>query len=402
MKRHNINWLVWLVIVPFLPTAVTAEPESFHQQILALRNKLLAQFDTEQTTGLRLYVQAPKYRSPVQINKEDTAPSQTGGPMAYQLHAACQAELPPPFALMPRDELDLIWSEVELAQVVESADPETSLKGFRQLASQEISHPLDAVIMAQYGEASHYIDGKWRLSPNQIQVTLYLLDVRRIQKYAQTGSIRFSSSHRTEAPIRPPTNNRQQTLQQLQQVVRQQVQQQLPQPRLSSDNLFGLFVTPDRGTGGVYQSGESIRLTVSAAEDCYLAVINLDSVGGLHQLFPNGYESDNFLPAKQVRHIPASGQSDYRLAVSSPFGMEVIKVIASRHPFPADTVVLQAEQLQRQFFPPISDKQSRGLSTMSHWTRAIIVQDQRQDRPSGLAEAMCVFTTTAATSRGRW
>lgn len=77
-------------------------------------------------------------------------------------------------------------------------------------------------------------------------------------------------------------------------------------------------------------------------------------------------------------------------------------MIASRHPFPADTVVQQAEQLQSQFFPSISDKQSRGLNTMSNWTRAIIVQDQRQDRPTGLAEAMCVFTTTAATSRGRW
>ncbi len=96
----------------------------------------------------------------------------------------------------------------------------------------------------------------------------------------------------------------------------------------------GLAVTAavDRASR-VYTQGDTVALTVTATEDSYIWVFDTGTSGRVHQLFPNRYETDNFLAAGGTLRVPGA-DSDYALSVSHPTGVELITVIASKDPAP--------------------------------------------------------------------
>lgn len=96
----------------------------------------------------------------------------------------------------------------------------------------------------------------------------------------------------------------------------------------------GLAVTAavDR-PGRVYTQGDSVVLSVTATEDSYISVFDTGTSGKVHQIFPNRYETDNYLAAGRTLRIPGPG-SDYALSVSHPTGVELITVIASKNAAP--------------------------------------------------------------------
>ena len=82
-----------------------------------------------------------------------------------------------------------------------------------------------------------------------------------------------------------------------------------------------------------YTEGENVVLTVETTEDAYIWVFDTGTSGKVHQIFPNQYETANFLAANVPLEIPRA-DSKYQLAVSHPTGAELITVIASKDKTP--------------------------------------------------------------------
>lgn len=82
-----------------------------------------------------------------------------------------------------------------------------------------------------------------------------------------------------------------------------------------------------------YRHGDTLTLTVDVTEDAYIWVFDTGTSGKVHQIFPNRYESDNFVRAGKAVSIPPAG-SEYQLLVSHPKGAELLTVIASKDNIP--------------------------------------------------------------------
>jgi hypothetical protein len=103
-----------------------------------------------------------------------------------------------------------------------------------------------------------------------------------------------------------------------------------PPPSSPASPETGLVVSarvdrPDRS----YQHGENLVLTVETTEDAYVWVFDTGTSGKVHQIFPNQYETSNFLAANAPIEIPRA-DSKYQIAVSHPQGAELITVVASK------------------------------------------------------------------------
>ena len=113
-----------------------------------------------------------------------------------------------------------------------------------------------------------------------------------------------------------------------------------PTPSTGSPEASGLAVNArvDR-TDRSYRHGENLVLTVETTEDAYIWVFDTGTSGKVHQIFPNQYETSNYLAANAPLEIPRA-DSKYQLAVSHPKGAELITVIASKDNTPlADNLI---------------------------------------------------------------
>ena len=91
-----------------------------------------------------------------------------------------------------------------------------------------------------------------------------------------------------------------------------------------------------------YIHGENLVLTVEVTEDAYVWVFDTGTSGKVHQIFPNRYESDNFLRAGKPITIPRE-QSDYQFVVSRPKGADLLTVIASKDSTPLTQDLIDQE-----------------------------------------------------------
>ena len=91
-----------------------------------------------------------------------------------------------------------------------------------------------------------------------------------------------------------------------------------------------------------YTHGDSIELSIEVSEDAYVWVFDTGTSGKVHQIFPNRYETDNFVRANAAVAIPGQG-ADYQLLVSHPKGAELITVIASK-----DSTALTQDLIDRE------------------------------------------------------
>lgn len=77
-----------------------------------------------------------------------------------------------------------------------------------------------------------------------------------------------------------------------------------------------------------YQFGEEVVLSVKTNQDAYITLLDIGTSGKVHIIFPNKYQTDNFLKAGQVVQVP-SKNAPFSIKVSAPVGKEVIKIIAT-------------------------------------------------------------------------
>lgn len=111
-----------------------------------------------------------------------------------------------------------------------------------------------------------------------------------------------------------------------------------PDPPAGTAGGLAVTAAVDRPSR-VYTQGDPVVLTVTATEDSYIWVFDTGTSGKVHQIFPNRYETGNFLAAGRTLRIPGTG-SDYAFSVSHPTGVELITVIASKDatPITADLI----------------------------------------------------------------
>ena len=93
------------------------------------------------------------------------------------------------------------------------------------------------------------------------------------------------------------------------------------------DKNFGLQITTTDGKRG-YAEGETVSFRVRADHDCYIAVIDNQVDGSGILLFPNGFNSENYLPAGKAIDVPGTVKHGFEIQISPPFGSDVVQVIA--------------------------------------------------------------------------
>lgn len=141
------------------------------------------------------------------------------------------------------------------------------------------------------------------------------------------------------------------------------------------DNLYGkskldIYVTTSRGAGGVFFENEYMKIFLLASENCYVKMYLIGVDGHVVQIFPNQYESNNFLPGKQMLQFPGKS-SPFKFRLVPPLGTEAIKVIAST----------------RQF----SDI-GQGFKDLGMVTRGILITKTENEEKETMAEAKVFYT----------
>ena len=89
-----------------------------------------------------------------------------------------------------------------------------------------------------------------------------------------------------------------------------------------------------------YASGEDVQVFVETSKDAWVTVLNVDPAGETTVLFPNRYQSDNFVAAGRTLQVPGRG-AGFRIVVAGGVGAELLKVVASSEPAP----LFEARQL---------------------------------------------------------
>lgn len=83
-----------------------------------------------------------------------------------------------------------------------------------------------------------------------------------------------------------------------------------------------------------FRLGENIVFGIKSERDCYVLLINLDSMGNFHIIYPNKYHHDNFVRANTTVLIPdkTMSASEFQLQFGPPAGEETVKLIATTEP----------------------------------------------------------------------
>lgn len=96
---------------------------------------------------------------------------------------------------------------------------------------------------------------------------------------------------------------------------------------------FGVDVWLDRDTSGdgspEYQVGERVDISVRVDEASFVYLFDVRPNGEITQIFPNRYDSDNYLRAGEVRTFPPSG-ARYVFNIAPPRGLSKVIAVASK------------------------------------------------------------------------
>lgn len=79
-----------------------------------------------------------------------------------------------------------------------------------------------------------------------------------------------------------------------------------------------------------YAVGETVRITFTINRDAYIYIWDIPPDGNVTQIFPNGYESQNYFPAG-THTIPSPGRG-YSFRVQPPLGTEWLQIMATTAP----------------------------------------------------------------------
>ncbi|MEM1178134.1 MAG: DUF4384 domain-containing protein [Acidobacteriota bacterium] len=82
----------------------------------------------------------------------------------------------------------------------------------------------------------------------------------------------------------------------------------------------------DRGENGRYCAGESIGIYFRTNADAWVSILDTDTRGRTHRIFPNRWDREHFVEAGRVYRLPIDG---YRFEVEGPPGRETLHALAA-------------------------------------------------------------------------
>ena len=103
-------------------------------------------------------------------------------------------------------------------------------------------------------------------------------------------------------------------------------------PAQAGSPPIAVDVWVNREEGGVYRSGESMRIFFRTNSDAYVLVYNIDTEGFIHLVYPYGPSDPFRVETGRTYRIPAR-HDPYDLVADGPPGMEFVVAVASRQPF---------------------------------------------------------------------
>ena len=89
--------------------------------------------------------------------------------------------------------------------------------------------------------------------------------------------------------------------------------------------LVNLFI--DRGPGGFYQDGDSIKISVKSEVDCYISLFSIDLQDNIGMIFPTYYYQDNFVYGGKLTELKPRGGRRFEVGGS---GMQVLYLVATK------------------------------------------------------------------------
>lgn len=93
------------------------------------------------------------------------------------------------------------------------------------------------------------------------------------------------------------------------------------------DPYFKITAEPDQRQ---YTNGSKVNIKLRATASCYVIIVNWNSRGQVIRLFPNNYETNNFILQGRDYLIPGD-KANFDIRVSGSGGQERIKVLAFRN-----------------------------------------------------------------------
>lgn len=114
----------------------------------------------------------------------------------------------------------------------------------------------------------------------------------------------------------------------------QKTKEQVTSDELTPEAAFGLTIELNKPDGW-YLEGENLIITVTSERDAYLKLDYFQANEKVVHLVPNVYRGQAYIHAGKPETFGGGGGAE-RFVISEPFGVEVIKAIASVRPFPTD------------------------------------------------------------------
>ena len=141
-----------------------------------------------------------------------------------------------------------------------------------------------------------------------------------------------------------------------------------------------------------YAVGEPVRIYVETNKDAYVTVLNVDPTGRTTQLFPNPYQSDNFVRANQAMEVPERA-SRSQIVVTGIVGDELLKVVASTSP----VSLFEAQQLSDAGpFRVVRTQAQQTARSLS------VVMDGQQPAGDGAATSSAGLTPVSTGGGNAW
>jgi serine/threonine protein kinase len=94
-------------------------------------------------------------------------------------------------------------------------------------------------------------------------------------------------------------------------------------------NNFRIDLSIDKGNGGIYTEGESIKVLFQSEVDCYIRVLYIDALGNRILMYPTESDPKTKLEKGEIHEL----HKEKKYEVIQPFGAEMIMAFASTKDF---------------------------------------------------------------------
>ncbi|MDD3627223.1 MAG: DUF4384 domain-containing protein [bacterium] len=96
-----------------------------------------------------------------------------------------------------------------------------------------------------------------------------------------------------------------------------------------SADQFLVKLSIDRGSGGFYNDGETIRISVKAEKDCYLYLFSIDFQDNIGMIYPTYNYQNNFIKAETLTELKPKQGRTFQVGGE---GMQILFLVASLKP----------------------------------------------------------------------